>query len=58
VGADAPAVTNSSSGLRYDPAGQHYVFNWKTAPSMAGGCGLLVLQLDDGSAQMARFRMK
>lgn len=58
--AEDPVVgeTAGNSGLRYDLDEEHYVFTWKTDKAFAGKCYELLLELDDGSTQIARFKFK
>lgn len=48
--------TSGNSGLRYDLDAEQYIFNWKTEKSFAGKCYELLLELDDGTTQVARFK--
>jgi predicted extracellular nuclease len=58
----APAGTGQatepapSSGLRYDPRTDTYVYVWKTERSWAGTCRQLIVKLDDGSVHRANFQ--
>lgn len=53
-----PTEATSTSGLHYDSTTNQYVYNWKTAKSMAGNCYSLILRLNDGSAYNALFSLK
>jgi hypothetical protein len=56
--AEDPVVgeTAGNSRLRYDLDNEQYVYNWKTNKSFAGKCYELLLELDDGTTQVARFK--
>jgi hypothetical protein len=51
-------LTAGSSGLRYDPANEQFVYAWATQKSWAGTCRQLVLTLVDGTKHLANFRFK
>jgi hypothetical protein len=50
-------VTDSTSGLRYDPFADQYVYAWKTG-SWAGSCRKLSVKLVDGTVHSALFRFE
>jgi len=50
------ATTTGATSLRYDSTNNQYVFNWQTSSTFAGKCYELLLNLDDGTQQIARFR--
>jgi len=50
--------TSGASGLHYDTATNQFIYNWKTAKSMAGSCYTMILRLNDGSAYNALFSLK
>jgi hypothetical protein len=52
------AATSGSSGLGYDTTANQYIYNWKTDKSMAGGCYVLILRLNDSSEHRANFSLK
>ena len=52
------AQGSGTSGLRYDPIANQFIYNWKTAKTMAGKCYTLVLTLNDGSKYNAYFAVK
>jgi predicted extracellular nuclease len=58
LGDSVDAASAGGTGLRYDPADDHYVFTWKTDSSWAGECKLLVLTLSDGSYVTAEFAFR
>ena len=41
--------TNATSGLKYDPVANQYVYNWKSKSDWAGSCRQLVVKLADGT---------
>jgi hypothetical protein len=50
-------VTSATSGLKYDPQANQYIYNWKTASSYAGTCQRLTVTLADGTtAKSALFK--
>ena len=49
-------VTSGNSVLRYDTTAQQYIYNWQTSKTFATKCYELLLELDNGSTQVARFR--
>ena len=60
----APAVvvgetTDSTGGssLRYDPAGNQFVYDWQTLKAWTG-CRMLQLMLNDGTTHLAKFSFK
>ena len=52
------AAGTDASGVRYDSASREFHFNWKTNRRWAGTCRLLRLELSDGSAHLALFRLQ
>ncbi len=42
-------TTTATSGLKYDPVANQYIYNWKTASSYAGTCQRLTVSLADGT---------
>ena len=48
--------TAGSSALMYDSASNSYHYNWKTDSTFAGKCYDLLLQLDNGTTETARFK--
>jgi cysteine-rich repeat protein len=48
--------TSGNSGLQYDTGAEQYHYNWKTNKDFAGKCYDLLLELDDGTTQIARFK--
>ncbi len=57
-GASEDAVGAGSTGFRYDPADDQYVFNWKTDREWAGECKALVVTLQDGTYAIAEFEFR
>jgi hypothetical protein len=51
-----PADTSGSSGLRYDSTTNQYIFTWQTSSTFAGKCYELLLDLNDGTQKIARFK--
>ena len=51
------AAGTGPNGVRYDGESQQFHFNWKTERGWAGSCRVLRLQLNDGSAHLALFRL-
>lgn len=51
-------VTAGASGLSYDPDTDRYTYVWKTSKSWAGSCRRLVVGLNDGTEQVADFRLR
>jgi len=49
-------LTSGNSVLRYDSTTQQYVYNWQTSKTFATKCYELLLELDDGTTQLARFK--
>ena len=47
--------TNATSGLKYDPVANQYIYNWKSKSDWAGSCRQLVVKLADGTTQRASF---
>ncbi len=52
MGSDTPGA----SGLTYDTGSNEYHYNWKTDKTFANKCYELLLELDNGTTQIARFR--
>jgi uncharacterized protein len=57
-GASEDATGTGSTGFRYDPADDQYLFNWKTDRAWAGECKALVLTLQDGTYAIAEFEFR
>lgn len=57
AGAWETAAGTNPNGIRYDSESQQFHFNWKTERGWAGTCRVLRLQLNDGSAHLALFRL-
>jgi uncharacterized repeat protein (TIGR01451 family) len=53
-----PTETAGSSGLRYDEATEQFVYNWRTNRSQSGRCYMFILELTDGTQQLARFMLR
>ena len=51
-----PADTSGSSGLRYDAGSGQYIFTWQTSGSFANKCYELLLDLDDGTQHVTRYK--
>jgi hypothetical protein len=51
-------VTAGGSSLSYDPLTDIYTYVWKTDKAWAGQCGLLTVQLTDGTVATANFKFK
>jgi hypothetical protein len=51
-------LTSGSSGLRYDPIDNQYVYTWRTDKSMGGYCYTLILTLYQFDVHRAHFQMK
>jgi len=51
-------VAASKSGLSYDPVTGLYTYVWKTGKDLAGTCGTLKLNLNDGSNHSAKFQLR
>jgi hypothetical protein len=49
-------TTTTTSGLRYDPVANQYIYNWKTLTSYAGTCRQLTVKLADGTTHTALFK--
>ena len=58
LGESADAASSGSTMLRYDPADDQYVFNWKTDAGWAGECRTLVVTLSDGTYATADFQFR
>jgi hypothetical protein len=52
------ADTSGDSGLRYDSGANQYHFNWKTSSGFAGKCYELLVELDNGTTQVSRYKFK
>jgi hypothetical protein len=52
------AEATGGTGLRYDTADEHFVYNWKTDKGMNGDCFVLALGLFDGTQHLAKFSLK
>lgn len=50
--------TTGGSGLSYDTITNQFRYNWKTARNWAGTCRIMVLELKDGTRQVAQFRFE
>jgi VCBS repeat-containing protein len=48
--------SSTAAGLHYDPIANQYVYNWKTATSLANSCQMLDLKLADGTHHYAFFK--
>ena len=48
--------TAATSGLKYDPVADQYVYNWKTDATWAGKCRQLTVRLTDGTYHRANFK--
>ena len=46
------------TSLRYDSAGEQFVFNWQSPSNKAGACYDVVIELIDGTSQMAQFSLR
>lgn len=53
---ELPSDTPGASGLTYDVGSNQYHYNWKTSSAFADKCYELLLELDDGTTQVARFK--
>lgn len=51
-----PTDTPGASGLTYDAGSNTYHYNWKTSSTFANKCYELLLELDDGTTQIAGFK--
>lgn len=49
------ALTGTTSGLKYDPLGNQYIYNWKTDSTWSGKCRQLRVKLADGTMHTANF---
>jgi hypothetical protein len=50
-----PSDTPGSSGLTYDVGSNQYHYNWQTNSTFANKCYELLIELDNGTTQIARF---
>lgn len=57
AGAWETAAGTDPNGIRFDSESQQFQFNWRTDRGWAGTCRVLRLQLNDGSAHLALFRI-
>jgi len=48
--------SSTAAGLHYDPIADQYIYNWKTATSLANSCQMLDLKLADGTHHYAFFK--
>ena len=48
-------LADSTSGLKYDPAADQWVYVWKTTPGLANSCRQLKVTLADGTVKTANF---
>jgi hypothetical protein len=48
--------SSTAAGLLYDPIADQYIYNWKTATSLANSCQMLDLKLADGTHHYAFFK--
>jgi hypothetical protein len=48
--------TSGASMLRYDSTSNQYIYNWQTQSVFANNCYELLLELKDGTTQVARFK--
>ena len=48
-------TTTATSGLKYDPVANQYIYNWKTDAKWAGTSRQLIVKLADGTVQRANF---
>ena len=48
-------ATGTTSGLKYDPVANQYIYNWKTESGWAGSCRRLIVTLADGTSHRANF---
>jgi hypothetical protein len=48
-------ATDSTSGLKYDPVADQWVYVWKTTTSLANSCRQLKVTLADGTVRTANF---
>jgi hypothetical protein len=48
--------SSTAAGLLYDPIADQYIYNWKTATSLANSCQMLDLKLADGTHHNAFFK--
>jgi len=51
-------VTAGGSSLTYDSIADQYIYVWKTEKSWSGICRQLIVQLVDGTTQIANFKFK
>lgn len=49
-------TTTTTSGLKYDPIANQYIYNWKTLTSYANTCRQLTVKLMDGTTHTALFK--
>jgi hypothetical protein len=47
--------TATTSGLKYDPVANQYIYNMKTDAKWAGQCRQLIVKLNDGTVHRANF---
>jgi len=47
--------TTGTSGLRYDPLANQFIFTSQTQKSWAGSCKTFILRLSDGTTHQANF---
>jgi hypothetical protein len=52
------ADTSGSSGLRYDPEANQYIFTFQTDKAWSGTCRQFLLSLSDGASYSADFQFK
>jgi extracellular elastinolytic metalloproteinase len=58
LGPASPAVTESVPALTYDPASDHYQFDWKTERAWAGTCRAFTMRMNDGSLKTLFFSFR
>jgi isopentenyl diphosphate isomerase/L-lactate dehydrogenase-like FMN-dependent dehydrogenase len=51
-----PSDTSGNSGLRYDAGANQYIFTWQTSSSFSNKCYELLLDLDDGTQHVSRYK--
>jgi hypothetical protein len=51
-------VAAGGSSLSYDASSDQYTYIWKTEKAWKGTCRILVVALNDGSQNVARFRFR
>jgi hypothetical protein len=49
-------ATDSTSGLKYDPTADQWIYVWKTTTGLAGSCRQLRVVLADGTTKTANFQ--